>query len=106
LTPTDIVQAALVVVLTENRIITPTKVNDSPEHVIEILSPLTASNDRTLKRALYERAGVTEYWILDPFEQVITQLVMLEGTYKEQSHQGKVAVSYLPEVVVDLSRVW
>lgn len=65
-----------------NGIITPTKVKGSPQHLVEILSPSTASKDRALKRSLYERAGVTEYWIVDPFKQELTQLVLVEGAAK------------------------
>jgi Uma2 family endonuclease len=32
---------------------------------VEILSPSTARADRTVKRRLYQRAGVAEYWIVD-----------------------------------------
>jgi len=32
---------------------------------VEILSPATARADRTVKRRLYQRAGVAEYWIVD-----------------------------------------
>lgn len=37
-----------------------------PELVIEIGSPGTRKRDQTLKRLLYERMGVTEYWVVDP----------------------------------------
>lgn len=32
---------------------------------IEVLSPSTARADRTIKRRLFQRAGVLEYWIVD-----------------------------------------
>jgi Uma2 family endonuclease len=38
---------------------------------IEILSPSTARYDRILKRRRYQRAGVPEYWIVDPDARVI-----------------------------------
>jgi len=33
--------------------------------VIEIISPSTAGNDRTIKRIAYQRHGVPQYWIVD-----------------------------------------
>jgi Uma2 family endonuclease len=32
---------------------------------VEVLSPSTARADRTIKRRLYQRTGVGEYWIVD-----------------------------------------
>jgi Uma2 family endonuclease len=37
-----------------------------PELVIEIGSPGTRKRDETIKRRLYERTGVSEYWVVDP----------------------------------------
>ncbi|HEV3163913.1 MAG TPA: Uma2 family endonuclease [Isosphaeraceae bacterium] len=36
-----------------------------PDLAIEIVSPESAERDYVKKRALYERAGVVEYWIID-----------------------------------------
>ncbi len=36
-----------------------------PILAIEALSPSTAARDRGTKRRIYQRAGVTEYWIVD-----------------------------------------
>jgi Uma2 family endonuclease len=38
---------------------------------IEIASPSTRRRDQTIKRDLYERAGVAEYWFVDPDADVV-----------------------------------
>ena len=38
---------------------------------IEVLSPSTARADRTIKRRLFQRAGVPEYWIVDLEARII-----------------------------------
>jgi Uma2 family endonuclease len=47
-------------------ILTPKHVRGTPELVVEIGSPSTRTQDETLKRRLYERTGVQEYWFVDP----------------------------------------
>lgn len=47
-------------------VLTPANVQGAPELVIEIGSPSTRSRDESIKRELYDRAGVAEYWFVDP----------------------------------------
>lgn len=105
LTDHDVVQPDLVVVLAENRIITPTKIKGSPDHVVEILSPSTQDVDRSRKRDLYEQAGVPEYWIVDPLEHSVLRLVMKEGRYAGSTHSTEVHLGYV-DSVIDLKRIW
>jgi len=46
----------------------------APDLVIEILSPGTRRRDKGRKRAVYDREGAQEYWIVDPEAQSITAL--------------------------------
>jgi len=39
--------------------------------VVEVLSPSTARADRQVKRRLYQREGVGEYWVVDPDARVV-----------------------------------
>jgi Uma2 family endonuclease len=46
-------------------------VTGSPDLIIEIGSPNTRQRDETIKRRLYERSHVLEYWVVDPDIDVI-----------------------------------
>jgi Uma2 family endonuclease len=52
-------------------ILTTTHVTGAPEIIVEIGSPSTRKRDETIKRRLYERSGVAEYWVVDPDIDVI-----------------------------------
>ena len=52
-------------------VLTAANVQGVPELVIEIGSPSTRKRDETIKRRLYEREGVSEYWVVDPDLDVI-----------------------------------
>ena len=105
LTETDIVQPDIVVVLREHRrIVLPSRIRGIPDLVVEILSPSTADHDTTLKRALYERVGVPEYWIVDQDEQAITRY-QLRGDHYGDGVRLTETIAF-DEANVDLSRVW
>ena len=60
------------------------RVIDVPALIIEILSPSTARKDRVTKRALYERVGVKEYWIVDGANETV-DVLRRDG---EQHYEG------------------
>lgn len=53
----------------------------APDLVVEILSPSNRRYDRNRKLRLYERSEIPEYWIVDPIENTIEQLVPGEHRY-------------------------
>ena len=59
-----------------NIVCDPLKVKESciegaPDFVAEILSPSTRKRDMTVKKAIYEKYGVKEYWIISPKDEAI-----------------------------------
>jgi len=46
-------------------------VQGTPALVVEILSPSTRKRDEQIKRRLYARFGVREYWVVDPVLDLI-----------------------------------
>lgn len=75
LSNTDVVQPDLIFVSNERAdIITPENIQGAPDLVVEILSPSTAARDKTFKRSLYAKHGITEYWMVDLTEKTITIL--------------------------------
>jgi Uma2 family endonuclease len=79
----------------------------APDWVIEVLSPSSASHDQILKRALYERHGVREYWLIHPVDQIVTVYRLVDAAYgKPDIHELKdaLACGILPEVVIDWAR--
>lgn len=63
----DVVQPDVLVVCDPAKI-TPSHIDGAPDVVVEILSPNTSAKDLREKKALYERAGVKEYLVVDPLE--------------------------------------
>ena len=83
LSNTDVVQPDLIFVSNERTdIITPANIQGAPDLVVEILSPSTAARDKTFKRNLYARHGITEYWMVDLTEKTITILRLGERGFE------------------------
>ncbi len=53
-----------------------------PNLVVEVLSPSTRRTDRLEKTVEYARAGVSEYWIVDPNGRTVEVFILREGAYE------------------------
>ena len=55
--------------------------NGAPDLIIEILSPSNSRYDKLIKFNTYRRAGVREYWIVDPEDTTTSVHVLEDGKY-------------------------
>jgi Uma2 family endonuclease len=82
----------------------------APDLVVEILSPATAQKDLKTKFARYERAGVREYWIVEPAGKTLQIFTLgVDGRYGRPQvfvDGDQAPVGILPELVVDLGAVF
>jgi len=56
----------------------------APDLVVEVLSPATSQLDYEEKKLIYERFGVSEYFIVDPGSKSVDSYFLKEGIYEEQ----------------------
>ena len=56
----------------------------TPDLVVEVASPGTATHDRREKYDAYADAGVPEYWIADPIAQTVEVFLLESSTYYSQ----------------------
>ncbi len=86
----DVVQPDLLFISNARaHIVTAANVQGAPDLVVEILSPSTAERDRTLKRRLYARHGVSEYWIVDTEARSVEVLLLREGGFEVAGTYGE-----------------
>ncbi|HHB13010.1 MAG TPA: Uma2 family endonuclease [Chromatiales bacterium] len=98
-----VVQPDVLVVCDPGRL-DPRGVRGAPDFVVEVVSPSSAYHDHRRKRAVYERAGVPEYWLVDPVERLVTVYGLQGSEYgKPEIHplEGQIPVKVLDGVVID-----
>ena len=56
-------------------------INGVPDMVVEVLSRSTRKKDLTIKKDIYEKNGVKEYWIVDPLAKSVDVYILRDGKY-------------------------
>ena len=57
-------------------------IHGAPDFVVEVLSLSTMARDKGVKKNAYERAGVQEYWIVDPVSESIEVYHLQNGRFE------------------------
>lgn len=80
----------------------------APDWIAEVLSPSTASYDRTIKVPVYERAGVREVWLVHPADRTLTIYRLEEGRYGHpvtRELKGRTEIGAIPGAGIDWDRL-
>ena len=106
---TDVVVPDLIYLSRDRaHLVTAKNLQGAPDLVVEILSPSTRPRDERLKRDLYERVGVEEYWLVDPDQDVVTIYRRSAGGFGPPvrvENGGTVTTPLLPAFELPLDRV-
>ncbi len=90
-----------------------------PKFIVETLSPSTAKKDKTVKKDIYEQAGVAEYWIVSPGgfveiyyledgKYVLNQSYMLEDDKEDEDYNAEteICLREFPHIKMTLGEIF
>jgi len=102
-----VVQPDLVVICDRSKL-NDTGCSGAPDMVIEILSKSSASRDIVLKFNQYLKAGVREYWIVDPDSKTVRVNILENGRYYASAYAetDTLPVHVLEGCVINLAEVF
>lgn len=110
LSPQDIYQPDLLFVSrVRSSIITRQNIQGAPDLIVEILSPGTARQDWRDKKVVYQRHGVTHYWLVDPHRHFLLAYRLEDGAYREVGRVQKDDIfepEGFPGLSIPLFEVW
>lgn len=86
-------------------------IRGAPELVVEVGSPSTRKRDETVKRNLYEKFGVDEYWVVDPELDSIKVYRREDGRYirvaeRTTEHGDVLTTPLLPGLEMSLADIF
>jgi Uma2 family endonuclease len=82
----------------------------APDLMVEILSPGNSRKEMREKYDLYQEAGVTEYWVVFPSEQVLQRYILNDaGIYQAQRPNvagDLVGITFLPGFELNVEEIF
>lgn len=90
--------------------ITSKNIQGAPDLVVEVISDASRRLDKKLKRALYSRYDVLEYWLFDP-ELRIAEIYRRDAGNRlakvaEYEDDGQFTSPILPDLNLDIATLW
>jgi Uma2 family endonuclease len=89
LTPRRVVQPDVLFISKARLGIVKNCIDGVPDLAMEVISEHSWQRDRIEKKALYEPAGLPEYWIVDPDSETIEVFALAAGVYQLHSRANR-----------------
>ncbi|WP_026527181.1 Uma2 family endonuclease [Butyrivibrio sp. VCD2006] len=102
----DIVQPDIFVVCDRDKL-DGKRCNGAPDWIIEIASPSNTTHDYVRKLSLYEKAGVREYWIVNPDDKMITVYNFDNGNHsiKTYTFDESIKAGIYDDLIIDFKEI-
>ena len=92
----------------------------APDLIVEVLSTSTMKNDISIKKDVYEKYGVKEYWIVNPWAQSVEVYHLIDGKFKldevyhakpnddnmDYETKSNIKVSIFKDLIVDIKSIF
>jgi len=97
-----------ILVVCDHSILNDANCAGAPDMVVEILSPSNPRYDKITKFNRYLKAGIKEYWIVDPIAQSLAVNILKDNNYITHVYTDKetVRVHILEGCIINLSKVF
>ena len=91
------------------------RIEGAPDLIVEVLSESTMKNDLGKKKDIYERHGVKEYWIVDPWAKRVEVYHLVEGRFvlddvymvsEDPEVKTAIKVSIFEDLTVDIRNIF
>ena len=107
-TDDTVVQPDVLVVCDTSKLENGKNLLGAPDFIIEVLSPTNTKHDTVKKLNKYEKAGVREYWIVDPEDKIVVAHRLVDKVYATTTYvEGDtVPVMVLEGFTINLSEVF
>ena len=82
--------------------------DEKPCAIFEVLSPSTALKDKTVKKELYEKSGIIEYFLVNAEYKLVDKFELIDGEYKyigAFGEEDELEIKYLG-VKIELNEVF
>lgn len=80
-----------------------------PQLVVEVLSPSNQEDDTLIKREIYRKYGVSEYWIASPMSKKVFVYSLMNGNYELSGEykflEKEIKSSKFDDLVIDMREI-